>query len=68
MSRPQYIILPTLAALVVVTVLAILGANLGFFPGAQESQLAKWGPAGALGEIILLFFDCGKDHFRQAAG
>ncbi|PYX71223.1 MAG: hypothetical protein DMG72_17405 [Acidobacteria bacterium] len=68
MTRPQYIILLTLSALVVVTVLAILGANLGFFPGAQQSQLAKWGPAGALAEIIALFSFVAKIIFGKQPG
>lgn len=65
MSRAKYIILLTLAGLVILTVLAILGANLGFFPGAQQSQLAKWGPAGALAEIIALFSFVAKFIFAK---
>lgn len=63
MSRAHYIILLTLSGLVILTVLAILGANLGFFPGAETSSLAKWGPAGALAEIIALYVFVGKAVF-----
>jgi hypothetical protein len=69
MSRPQYIILLTLSGLVVVTVLAILAANLGLVgSAAQTSQLAKWGPAGALAEIIALFSFVAKIIFGKQAG
>jgi hypothetical protein len=54
---------------VVVTVLAILSANLGLFGlDAQRSQLARWGPAGALGEIIALFSFVAKIIFGRQSG
>jgi hypothetical protein len=69
MSRPQYVILLTLAALVILTVLAILSANLGLFGiDAQKSQLARWGPAGALAEIIALFSFVAKLIFGKQGG
>src|SRR5260370_25600247 len=65
MGKPQNIILFTLSGLVILTVVAILSANLGFPPGAQQSQLAKWGPAGVLVEIITLFGFVAKALFGK---
>jgi hypothetical protein len=64
MSRPQYLVLVALTALVVLTVLAVLGAGLGLFPEAKES-LTKWGPVGALAEIIALFSFVTKALFSR---
>ena len=56
MNRIHYVILMPLSFLVIITVLAIPSANLGLFgKDAGESTLAKWGPAGALAEIIGLY-------------
>lgn len=68
MSRPHYIILLTLSGLVILTVLAILSANLGYPAGAEHSQLARWGPAGALAEIIALFAFVAKTIFGKPSG
>ncbi len=62
----QYFILIPLSLLVIITVLAVLGANLGYFGNeAIESTLAKWGPAGALAQIIGLYIFIGKAIFSK---
>jgi hypothetical protein len=67
MSRPQYLVLVVLTLLVVLTVLAVLAAGLGFFPAAKDS-LTKWGPAGALAQIIALFVFVTKSLFSKPTG
>jgi hypothetical protein len=65
MNRPQYLVLIVLTLLVVLTVLAVLAAGLGYFPNAKDS-LTKWGPAGALVQIIALFVFVTKSLFSKA--
>ena len=67
MNRPQYVVLLALTVLVVLTVLAVLGAGLGLFPSAKDS-LTKWGPVGALAEIIALFGFVKKTLFSKQDG
>jgi hypothetical protein len=67
MNRPQYLVLIALTVLVVLTVLAVLAAGLGLFPAAKES-LTKWGPVGALGQIIALFIFVTKILFSKQDG
>ena len=63
-SKQQNIILYTLSGLVVITVLSIIAANFDLFgTGAINSTLAKWGPAGALAEIIGLYVFVAKVFF-----
>jgi hypothetical protein len=67
MNRPQYLVLVALTVLVVLTVLAVLGAGLGLFPAAKDS-LTRWGPVGALAEIIALFGFVTKALFSKQTG
>jgi len=67
MNRPQFLVLVALTALVILTVLAVLGAGLGLFPDAKDS-LTKWGPVGALAEIIALFGFVTRALFSKQAG
>lgn len=65
-TRQQNIILFTLSGLVVITVLSIIVANLTpIGPGSANSTLAKWGPAGALAEIIGLYVFVAKTVFSK---
>jgi hypothetical protein len=59
------IILWTLVFTVVLTVLAVLAAALGFIQSEQAALLAKWGMVGVLGEIIALFVYVSKWTLRE---
>lgn len=67
MEKARIATIFVLLALLVLTALAVLGANLNFFGAAtRDSAFAKWGITGVLAEIVALCWFLVKFLFKES--